>query len=153
MSILNEVAPGAEVVVWSDMFDPFHNAVNDYYLVNGTLDGSWEGSAKAGGGGELERRARSGRAWSFSPKRGNRQVIAGYYDGDDLSNFESWDSGGAQVFPEWKASCTRRGSVGSICWRSMAGRCGVGIDEVGGSDLWWVYKDVSNTRSREAPAS
>ena len=35
-----------EVVVWSDMFDPNHNAVDDYYLVNGTLAGSWEGLAR-----------------------------------------------------------------------------------------------------------
>ena len=34
---------GARSSVWSDMFDPNHNAVDDYYLVNGTLAGSWEG--------------------------------------------------------------------------------------------------------------
>ena len=35
--------PRAEMIVWSDMFDPNHNAVKEYYLVNGTLEGSWEG--------------------------------------------------------------------------------------------------------------
>src|ERR1051326_6353865 len=29
--------------VWSGMFDPFHNAVKDYYLVRDDLTGSWEG--------------------------------------------------------------------------------------------------------------
>ncbi len=43
LAILEEIDPGAEVLVWSDMFDPHHNAVDDYYLVNGTLAGSWEG--------------------------------------------------------------------------------------------------------------
>ena len=37
--------PSARVVVWSDMFDPHHNAVDNYYLVNGSLEGSWEGLA------------------------------------------------------------------------------------------------------------
>ena len=27
--------------VWDDMFDPYHNAVNDYYLVPTSLAGSW----------------------------------------------------------------------------------------------------------------
>ena len=34
------------IYVWNDMFDPFHNAVNDYYLVRGDLKGSWEGLPK-----------------------------------------------------------------------------------------------------------
>ena len=41
--ILKKINPRARVVVWSDMFDPHHNAVDQYYLVNGTLKGSWEG--------------------------------------------------------------------------------------------------------------
>ncbi len=41
--ILHEVAPDAKAVVWSDMFDPNHNAVKQFYLVNGSLEGSWEG--------------------------------------------------------------------------------------------------------------
>ena len=28
------------------MFDPHHNAVDKYYLVNGSLKGSWEGLAR-----------------------------------------------------------------------------------------------------------
>ncbi|MCU1262350.1 MAG: putative glycosyl hydrolase [Bryobacterales bacterium] len=31
------------IYVWSDMFDPFHNAVNNFYLVEGDLSGSWKG--------------------------------------------------------------------------------------------------------------
>ncbi len=88
--ILKEVAPGAVPIVWSDMFDPNHNAVGDYYLVNGTLAGSWEGLdpsvtiANWNGG---KKKA----SLDFFAGRGHRQVLAGYYDADDLSGFTSWD--------------------------------------------------------------
>ncbi len=87
--ILKEVSPDARVVVWSDMFDPNHNAVDGYYLVNGSLRGSWEGLdpfvliANWNGG-----KARS--SLEFFAGRGHRQILAGYYDGDD--NFATWDA-------------------------------------------------------------
>jgi hypothetical protein len=40
--IIKRVNPGAEVIVWSDMLDPNHNAKKDYYLFNGDFAGSWE---------------------------------------------------------------------------------------------------------------
>ncbi len=72
--------PGHELYVWNDMFDPFHNAVEQFYLVNGDLAGSWEG---------LEKRitivnwhfGNRDRSLKFFADRGHRQVIAGYYDG------------------------------------------------------------------------
>lgn len=80
IAILREVNPGGRIHVWSDMFDPNHNAVTkNYYLVNGDLTGSWEGLDK-----EViilpwhfEKRAKS---MKFFADRGHRQVIAGYYD-------------------------------------------------------------------------
>jgi hypothetical protein len=72
------------------MFDPNHNAVKNYYLVNGTIEGSWEGLdagvvvANWNGG---KKRA----SLDFFAGRGHRQVIAGYYDADDLSGFTAWD--------------------------------------------------------------
>ena len=41
--ILREINPGGRIYVWSDMFDPYHNARDDYYLVRGDLAGSWKG--------------------------------------------------------------------------------------------------------------
>jgi len=90
VSILKELNPDARVVVWSDMFDPNHNAVADYYLVNGTLKGSWEGLprdviiANWNSG-----RARESLSWFAS--RGHRQVIAGYYDDDDPTGLRRWE--------------------------------------------------------------
>lgn len=80
IAILKEVNPGGEIATWNDMFDPNHNAVaKDYYLVNGSLEGSWEGLSK-----DViilpwyySKRAES---LKFFADRGHRQVIAGYYD-------------------------------------------------------------------------
>ena len=61
------------------MFDPNHNAHNNYYLVRGDLTGSWEGLDK-----DViivpwyfgKRQA----SLKFFADRGHQQVIAGYYD-------------------------------------------------------------------------
>jgi len=89
VGILKEVSPEARVVVWSDMFDPNHNAVKDYYLVNGTLAGSCEGLDRSvwvanWNGGKAKP------SLDFFAGRGHPQVLAGYYDGDD--NFATWDA-------------------------------------------------------------
>jgi hypothetical protein len=77
--ILREVNPGGSIYVWSDMFDPHHNAHKDYYLVRGDLAGSWEGLDP---GITIvpwyfEKRSDS---LKFFADRGHHQVIAGYYD-------------------------------------------------------------------------
>lgn len=73
---------------WSDMFDPFHNAHGDYYLVNGDYKGSWEGLNPSV----------TILNWNFSHRdeslkffadRGQKQIIAGYYDGD-VNQIHQW---------------------------------------------------------------
>jgi hypothetical protein len=81
IKILREVNPGGRIYVWSDMFDPHHNAVKkDYYLVRGDLTGSWEGLDKdvIVVPWYFEKRTES---LKWFADRGHRQVIAGYYDG------------------------------------------------------------------------
>ena len=70
---------GSEVYVWSDMFDPFHNAHGNYYLVRGDLTGSWEGldPSVTVVNWNFDKRDES---LKFFADRGHRQVIAGYYD-------------------------------------------------------------------------
>ena len=77
--ILREVNPGGRIYVWSDMFDPHHNARRDYYLVRGDLAGSWEGLDKdvIVVPWYFEKRVESLR-WFAG--RGHSQIIAGYYD-------------------------------------------------------------------------
>lgn len=79
--IIRAVNPDARIFVWSDMFDPFHNAGERdyYYLVNGNWAGSWEG---------LDPDVIIAN-WYFKPReqnlpwfagRGHKQILAGYYD-------------------------------------------------------------------------
>ncbi|MDB6137074.1 MAG: putative glycosyl hydrolase [Verrucomicrobiaceae bacterium] len=78
-SILHAAAPGARVFVWSDMFDPAHNARSGYYLVNGDLAGSWLGLDKD----VIVVNWNTGAAVKSLPffsGLGHRQLIAGYYD-------------------------------------------------------------------------
>lgn len=80
--IIREIRPDAEIWVWNDMFDPMHNAVDRFYAVNGTLKGSWKGLDPGIGivnwhGGLMGKNAK------FFADLGLRQILSGYYDGDD----------------------------------------------------------------------
>ena len=83
-----QLLQGRDVYAWSDMFDPYHNAVDSYYLVNGSYSGSWEG---------LDKRVtimnwnfgKRNQSLRFFADRGHRQIIAGYYDGD-VRNINQW---------------------------------------------------------------
>jgi hypothetical protein len=86
--ILREVNPGGDIYVWSDMFDPNHNAHKNYYLVRGDLTGSWQG---------LDKDVIVA-AWYFGKRAeslkwfaglGNRTLIAGYYD-DKPEKIRDW---------------------------------------------------------------
>jgi hypothetical protein len=96
VNLIRELRPDAEIVVWSDMFDPHHNAADGYYLVNGTLKGSWEGLPP-----EVTianwNPSQPGASLRFFAGRGHRQVIAGYYDAPDLGNFQAWDAAATGV--------------------------------------------------------
>jgi len=81
-AIIREVRPDASIWVWNDMFDPMHNAVDHYYAVNGTLVGSWKGLDKDVGivnwqGGLM------GKNCQFFADMGLKQILSGYYDGDE----------------------------------------------------------------------
>ena len=77
--LIREAAPGAAIYVWNDLFDPYHNAVKSYYLVNGSLEGSWEGLDKdiVIANWNLGKFAPSAQ---FFADRGHKQVLCGYYD-------------------------------------------------------------------------
>jgi hypothetical protein len=80
--IIRDVRPDAGIWVWNDMFDPLHNAVDNYYAVNGSLKGSWEGLDKDVGivnwhGGLM------GKNSPFFADLGLKQILSGYYDADE----------------------------------------------------------------------
>jgi hypothetical protein len=77
--ILRELDSRLEIHVWSDMFNPLHNAHANYCLVRGDLAGSWEGLEPDVIIAEwfFDRRDES-LGWFAS--RGHRTLLAGYYD-------------------------------------------------------------------------
>jgi hypothetical protein len=80
--------PAGEILIWSDMFDPFHNATPDatYYLVNGSWSGSWEGLGSRTVIVNWNSNPQSRRdSASFFAERGHRQILAGYYDSPPAS--------------------------------------------------------------------
>ncbi|UCF05166.1 MAG: hypothetical protein JSV33_14810 [bacterium] len=86
-SVAEESTGGVALFIWSDMYDPHHNARNGYYLVNNTVEGSWEGLAS-----DIAILNWSGRRESleFFAGRGHRQILAAYYDGDTRENYRMW---------------------------------------------------------------
>lgn len=88
-SAIRRHIPGARVYVWSDMFDPGHNAHGDYYLVEGDFTGSWQYLPKdvivAVWGGKP--RAEGLR---FFSEKGFQTLAACYYDADDLDGVTGW---------------------------------------------------------------
>ncbi len=84
-NMYHSLAPAASFYIWSDMFDPFQNAVNNYYFVEGNIAGSWTGvpSPVTIMNWNLSNLTNS-LTWfsglnSQQPNHYN-QVIAGYYD-------------------------------------------------------------------------
>jgi hypothetical protein len=85
LAVYGTELPGKRFFIWNDMFDPYHNAVNNYYYVEGDLAGSWKGlpaslSILNWNLGKLHESLR----WfsgldSRQPVR-HHQIIAGYYD-------------------------------------------------------------------------
>jgi hypothetical protein len=87
--MIRQVAPNAEVFIWSDMLDPNHNAHGNYYLVDGDFTGSWQYVPK-----DLvivcwyyEKRAES---LAFFSSHDFRTLAGAYYDGDTLENPKAW---------------------------------------------------------------
>ncbi len=88
---IREVNPNAELFIWSDMFDPNHNADKRdyYYLVDGDFYGAWEYVPKDLVMVCWHGRRRNESLEHFS-RLGFRTLAAAYYDADDLKNVEGW---------------------------------------------------------------
>jgi len=96
-AIIRDIRPDASIWVWNDMFDPMHNAIDHYYAVNGTLAGSWKGLDKDVGivnwnGGLM------GKNCQFFADLGLKQILSGYYDGDENGDaIRQWMDGAKSV--------------------------------------------------------
>lgn len=91
IQLYGSLQPDAPIYVWSDMFDPYANAHDDYELVEGDLAGSWRG-LPAGVtimNWNLEHLRDSLRWFAGQDSRqpvAHRQIIAGYYDNHEGAN-------------------------------------------------------------------
>lgn len=81
--------PRAEVYVWSDMFDPNHNARDKYYLIDGSFDGTWKYLPKdvVVACWYFEKRDLS---LGFFSNLGFRTFAGAYYDANGLENPKGW---------------------------------------------------------------
>ncbi len=89
VAIIRQANPQAEVLIWSDMLDPNHNAHGDYYLVEGDFTDSWRHVPQ-----DLtivcwyyDKRVES---LGFFSSHGFRTLAGAYYDGDTLENPRGW---------------------------------------------------------------
>ncbi|MBE0645738.1 MAG: hypothetical protein IH600_16785 [Bacteroidetes bacterium] len=93
-AIIEKYRPGADVLVWTDMFDEYHNAVKGpYYLVRGDLRGSAD--MIANDVGMVNWNGRDGivqNSLGFFADRGFRQISAPYYDQDEqqIRRWKEW---------------------------------------------------------------
>jgi len=125
--IQSRVLKGSESYVWSDMFDPSHNAVDNYYLTNGTLAKSWEGLSKD----VIVVNWNSGKpseSLPFFAGRGHRQILAGYYDGP-VDSIKPWLREAAKVkgvvgvmYTTWVGNYKNLEAFAQAAWGASAER-------------------------------
>lgn len=126
--IIRDVRPDAEIWVWSDMFDPLHNAVEHFYAVNGPLTNSWKGLDRGIGivnwHGGLK-----GKNCKFFADLGLRQILSGYYDGDEegaaiaewLGNTEGTPGIIGVMYTTWEDKYDAMGAWARRAWGTKTG--------------------------------
>ena len=123
-AIIQKHHPGADVWVWTDMFDEFHNAVQGpYYLVRGDLRGSAEEIPPSLG--MVNWNGREGivqNSLDFFADRGFRQISAPYYDRDEqqIRRWKEWtrevpDFHG-MMYTTWQRKYDHLEAFGDYAW-------------------------------------
>lgn len=89
MEIVRKHNPTAEIYAWSDMYDPFHNARDTYYLVDGDYTGAADYVPS-----DLHMICwyyrRRDQSLPFFADRGHQTMAGAYYDRDNLDNVVGW---------------------------------------------------------------
>ncbi len=80
LDLVHKVNPKLKIFLWSDMFDPNVNAHDHYYMVNGTLEGSWKGLSKDVIIANWNYRKGRVDTLKWFNSLGHEQILAGYYD-------------------------------------------------------------------------
>ncbi|HVZ39008.1 MAG TPA: glycoside hydrolase family 20 zincin-like fold domain-containing protein [Candidatus Kapabacteria bacterium] len=89
IAIAGAAQQGAGCVLWSDMFDKFHNAHAGYYLVNGDLSGVWDSIPHTALIANWNFGSRDSSLGWFD-RMGFRQIACPYYDEHDTRNIRAW---------------------------------------------------------------
>ena len=143
------VSPAAPIYAWNDMFDPYHNARDGYYRVDGTIEGSWKGLA-AGvqifnwhpvDGNDPNYRDLTASLKFFAGLEArspvaHRQIIAGYYD--------SKEGGGEPGYERAKHEFSKAAGIAGVVGM-MYTTWGSNYDELenyarGSKEGWTAYK-------------
>jgi hypothetical protein len=106
VGIIKGIDPKLQVMVWNDMFDPYHNAVDQYYRVEGTIAGSWNGLGPDIGvlNWNLQNLTKSlnffaGLDPNYPGLSAHYQVISGFYDKGDPTGEAIREGTSAQGIP------------------------------------------------------
>jgi hypothetical protein len=104
VQLYKSVLSDAQLYVWNDMFDPYHNAVDHYYNVEGDLAGSWKGvpaevSVMNWNLGNLAKSLRWFSGESLRQPTPHKQIVAGYYDTGDGAAAARKELGEAKGIP------------------------------------------------------
>lgn len=123
MDIIHRSNPSADVWVWSDMFDEYHNAVMNYYLVNGDLRGCADLLPKSLG--IINWNSQAGKVQNslgFFQTKGFRQMSAPYYDQDEnqIRRWKEWtrttsDFNG-MIYTTWEQKYDHLEAFGEYAW-------------------------------------
>ena len=98
--IIKRANPGAEIMVWSDMLDPNHNAKRDFYLFNGDFSGSWNHIPKDVIIACWNQETRDASLRHFD-SAGFRTMGCGYYDVDSGKAAGAWASSLSKTPGAW----------------------------------------------------
>jgi carbohydrate binding protein with CBM4/9 domain len=88
-AIFKAIDPKIEVMIWSDMLDPAHNARGNYYGVVGDYTGAWKHVPKDLTMMCWYHKIRD-KSLPFFSKQGFRTFGAAYYDAKDLTGSKEW---------------------------------------------------------------
>ena len=119
-AIFKRIDPEIEVLTWSDMLDPAHNARNHYYGVVGDFTGSWKYAPKDLVVVCWYHKIRD-TSLSFFSRHGFETIGACYYDAPDLSSSRQWlesllRTPGARgiMYTSWKKKYDLLGKFGDM---------------------------------------
>ena len=121
-SIVGLFAPDSRRFIWSDMFDSLHNAVNNYYLINGDMSGIWNTIPQSltivnWNSGKRQQ------SMEFFARHGFRQITSPYYDAGNSSTIRGWRLAQQNIpnldgmmYTTWAADYSQLRAFGYYAW-------------------------------------